>query len=262
MENNAFKGSLFGGFNRQDVMNYIEKSARESAELIQQDQERIAALEQEAAELRETREQLQAQLDEMTAAHQSASQALAALQEAHTAAEEARTAAEEANERYEAELRALKDTVAALQPEVDDFHKLKNNIAEVEVEAHHRADTIIADATAQAEALLKKAQEEADALTGEATARAEKTVAEANMSAAALRQKADQHAMLTRQQLSVLLTNCRGQYERMIENYKSAALQAATALQKAQENMTVLPSVFDKIDEGIAKMTEQNQKKD
>ncbi len=47
MENNTFKGSIFGGFNRQDVMNYIEKASRESGELLQQNQEQIAALEQE-----------------------------------------------------------------------------------------------------------------------------------------------------------------------------------------------------------------------
>ena len=34
MENNSFKSNVFGGFNRQDVINYIEKSAKESRELI------------------------------------------------------------------------------------------------------------------------------------------------------------------------------------------------------------------------------------
>ena len=43
MENNTFKGSLFGGFRRQDVMDYIEKASRESAELLQSQEERIHA---------------------------------------------------------------------------------------------------------------------------------------------------------------------------------------------------------------------------
>ena len=30
MENNTFKGSLFGGFNREDVIDYIKKTSAES----------------------------------------------------------------------------------------------------------------------------------------------------------------------------------------------------------------------------------------
>ena len=32
MENNIFKSVAFGGFDKQDVVSYIEKSAREAAE--------------------------------------------------------------------------------------------------------------------------------------------------------------------------------------------------------------------------------------
>ena len=41
MENTTFKNSLFGGFNRQDVIDYIESASRKSSET-------IAALEAEA----------------------------------------------------------------------------------------------------------------------------------------------------------------------------------------------------------------------
>ena len=38
MENNTFKGTLFGGFNREDVISYITKTSAQA-------NERIAALE-------------------------------------------------------------------------------------------------------------------------------------------------------------------------------------------------------------------------
>ena len=262
MDNNTFKGSLFGGFNRQDVMNYIEKASKESAQLLQEDQERIAALEKELEAVRTQRDQLQSDLKDACASFHATQAELDAAQASYADINEALQTAQIFSRKYADEIRELKATVATLQPEVDEYHKLKNNIAEVELDARHRADTIVADAQAQAEALLQKARAEADATTAEAAAKAEKTVSEANISAAATRQKADQHAMLTRQQLSALLNSCRGQYERLLESYKDAALQAATALQKAQEHMAQLPSVFEKIDEGIQKLTEGNQKKD
>lgn len=262
MENNTFKGSLFGGFNRQDVMNYIEKASRESAQLLQDQQERIAALEKELGELRTERDRLQIDLKDACSSFHATQSELDAAQEAYTQLNEALETARTYSRQYADEIRAQKATIEALQSEVDEYHKLKNNIAEVELDARHRADTIVAEAQAQAEALLQKARTEAEALTADAAAKAEKTVNEANISAASTRQKVDQHAMLTRQQLNALLNNCQGQYARLMESYKSAALQAATALQKAQEHMAQLPTVFDKIEDGVQKLSEGNQKKD
>ena len=47
-----FKTCVFGGFDREDVINYIEKSAKES-------QERIEALESENAKLKEDNERIE-----------------------------------------------------------------------------------------------------------------------------------------------------------------------------------------------------------
>ena len=96
----------------------------------------------------------------------------------------------------------------------------------------------------------------------EAKSQAEKTRSEANTAAAATRQRADQHAVLTRQQLNALLSSCKTQYEALLENYKAAAMQAATGLQKAQENLARLPGTLDKIGDGLAKLSESKQKKD
>ena len=46
---NSFRTAVVGGFNRQDVLNYIESSARES-------KERVAALQKEAEEAKQAGE--------------------------------------------------------------------------------------------------------------------------------------------------------------------------------------------------------------
>ena len=63
-------------------------------------------------------------------------------------------------------------------------------------------------------------------------------------------------------QLSAQLAGCQEQYRRLLESYKGSALQAASALQKAQENVARLPQVFDQISEGLHQLGEMAQKKD
>ena len=145
---------------------------------------------------------------------------------------------------------------------MDKFHTLQKNIADVEVEAKHRADTLVAEARASAEEILRKARTQADAVLSAAKADAEKIRSAANGNAAAIRQKADQHAMLSRQQLHTLLNSTQAQYQALLEMYKSSALQAATALQKAQEQMTQMPAVFDKISAGMKTLQSSREKKD
>ena len=58
MENNTFKGSLFGGFNREDVIDYIKKTSAESTARIESragDIDTRCALEQELRTLVSTR---------------------------------------------------------------------------------------------------------------------------------------------------------------------------------------------------------------
>ncbi len=262
MENNTFKGSFFGGFNRQDVMNYIEKASRESDELLRANQEQLHAMEEELNRMRGDLEQLQAALDDASAARDAAQSELKEVSGVNAGLKEALERAQAQNRRDAEELQSLRATAAALQPEVDEYHQLKNNIAEVELDARHRADAIRSKAKTEAETLLNKAREEAKTLQAAAAAKAEKTISDANANADVIRQRADQHMVLTRQQIKALLTSCQSQYEQIMEGYKTAALQAATSLQKAQENMTHLPAVFEKISDGIARLSDGAQKKD
>lgn len=262
MENNAFKGTLFGGFNRQDVIDYIEKASRESAALLEENQERIAQLEKSVEELTAQRAALQTELQERTNTCEETERMLRETRSAHAAASEALESEQARTRQYAAEQARLESAVQALQKEVDEYHTLKNNIAEVELEAKHRAETIVAEAQKNAGDMMNKARSDAETLTQDAKRRAESTLQQANAAAAAVRQKADRHALLVRQQLSAQLAGCQEQYHCLLESYKGSALQAASALQKAQENVARLPQVFDQISEGLHQLGEMAQKKD
>ena len=72
MENTSFKNSLFGGFNRQDVIDYIESASRKSSES-------IAALEADCSSLRDELSTLQDERDTLAARVQALEEELAAI---------------------------------------------------------------------------------------------------------------------------------------------------------------------------------------
>ena len=66
MENNAFKSVTFGGFAKQDVIDYIERTARENAAVVEQLQKENTALHEELKELKAQYEGIRAQLQGLT----------------------------------------------------------------------------------------------------------------------------------------------------------------------------------------------------
>ena len=154
MEGNTFKSSVFGGFNREDVIHYIEKSSAEA-------NERIAALEAERDELRseinslrdeiqagaDTAERLSSELNEARGARESAENALS---EANAELEQLRAKLSEASEEGDAlrsQLSAAQEEKAALaaqvdrfRPQAEEYSSVKSHIAGIELSAQQRAD--------------------------------------------------------------------------------------------------------------------------
>ena len=133
MENNTFKGSLFGGFNREDVIDYIKKTSAESTariESLEGDIDKLCAQEQE---LRTQVSTLRGENDRLTQEH------------SDTAAERdtLRAALDTAND----ELTALRAAAAALRAENDklrpmaeQYSTIKEHLAGIELDAHQRAE--------------------------------------------------------------------------------------------------------------------------
>lgn len=142
----TFRSAAFGGFNRQDVTDYITNTAKETGE-------QIAALEKE-------RDQLQADL----AAKESLEQEVAGLREqcaqlkadVETKTSEIETLKCQAEERDD-----LARRVSELEGQADEYCELKQHIAGIELDAHRRADQLLEESRRKADDIVSKANEDA-----------------------------------------------------------------------------------------------------
>ena len=141
MNENAgqFRTAAFGGFNRQDVLDYIEKLAQENQE---KTLELERALEREES-VRTQSEARLAEAEEQAAACEQLSEELEKLKkdlaETKSALEEKTRLASD-----------LQRQVRALEPEAKSWQRLKDTAGDIEVSAHERAQVTIQSAQAHA----------------------------------------------------------------------------------------------------------------
>ena len=156
MDNHIFRSAALG-FNRQDVMEYIEKVQKEA-------ETKNAEL---AAQLETARQEGDASrqaLEECTQERDRLQEELADLKERYEAEVEAQNAAQSESDRQkerlqelEAENRALKEQVQTLESRTEDLRREKERLTQLELDAHHRSDELLAQAQAQADAVLAEA---------------------------------------------------------------------------------------------------------
>ena len=184
---NTFKSSVFGGFNRDDVIRYIEKTSLESKQQIEALEQESDGLCRENAELRDKLAAAERERDKLAESYSTASSAQDALKKGLTAAQETISelraqieegaqklasakadcdrqlkANEEAAEQRIAELEAqhaerlsaaeqerkrLLSELDELRPQVEEYGRVKAHIADIELSARERADHRIVMAT-------------------------------------------------------------------------------------------------------------------
>ena len=133
-----FKTCLFGGFDREDVVAFIEKSSRES-------RERIEALEQENQTLQQKNQSMEAELLLMRGE----------FKERSERAEQAQTLQNQLAELTE-KLRQTEEEVAVLRQQAADYQSLKEHIADIEISAHRRTEEFRAAAIAQLRQMIEE----------------------------------------------------------------------------------------------------------
>ena len=111
MDNYTFKTVAFGGFDKQDVIHYIEQTSKETAERQDQLQQENESLQTEAERLRSQLRELQTRLDTETALR------------------------EEAQER--------------LRPEAEAYAQFRDRVGDIECDAHKRAAELEASTLAK-----------------------------------------------------------------------------------------------------------------
>jgi predicted nucleic acid-binding Zn-ribbon protein len=155
-----FRRAIFGGFNRQDVLNYLEYMSKENEKKVQELQQQLAQLQGEAAQhqarFQSEEEQQQAQLTQQSQQLDQQRQRLDGLTQER---DSLNRQLEQANldlsacqslcveqsdqlEQAQKELTALRRRVAALEPDASAYAAVKDRTAGMELEAHRRAQGV------------------------------------------------------------------------------------------------------------------------
>lgn len=124
----SFKTCLFGGFDREDVVKFIEKTAAEN-------QEQLETLEAELNALR-------AQWDEAAAENE----ALRGLTEEDACLREENARLREQLAQAQASAEALRQEAEALRGPAAEYQSLKEHVADIEISAHRRTEEFRAKA--------------------------------------------------------------------------------------------------------------------
>ena len=138
-----FRSAAFGGFHRQDVLDYLEKITREHQDKTEElthalDQEKTARTSAE-----EENQTLRTQLDEAVSARDALDEELTQVKQR---LEEATASLTQAEERAT----ELTQRVGILEPGAQSWQRLKDTAGDIEVSAHERAQITVQTARVQA----------------------------------------------------------------------------------------------------------------
>ena len=161
-----FRTSL-GGFNRRDVLNYIEESyaghkkqvdeLERQLEEAQRDRDALAG---ELAGLRDERGSVAAEEAKVRASLEESTRTLARVRGELTQAETKLSVAR-------SELARLQEQVEQLEPLAQKYEQLKDRVATVELDAHRKAQATVDEARAQVDAMEQGARQWLSGILGQ-----------------------------------------------------------------------------------------------
>lgn len=181
MSEHQFRNTMFGGFNRQDVLDFLTSSAEKNNQEMQRQRESYEALEKDLAAGREESAILRAELsearqerDEFKSRVEQLELDLAKVRGSEDRKTEEASALREKLTLAQQELEELRELVTRLTPDAEAYTAIKDRTAGVELEAHRRAQSVEArakimagDLQRQMEQWAMKAEEQYTALRGQ-----------------------------------------------------------------------------------------------
>ncbi len=149
MENNTFKTVTFGGFAKQDVIDYIEKNARDSAAVQEKLRQENESLKAEVDALRLQVDGLRTRLDAMD------------VERSRLTAELEREAQRRQElEPLEPEAARLSEEVERLRPDAEAYAQFRERIGAIECEARKRAADLEEATIARLEGIIAAFREQ------------------------------------------------------------------------------------------------------
>lgn len=147
MENYSFKSVAFGGFDKQDVVRYLEQAAEKAAAAQRQLETENESLRRQAEAQAEELEALRAQVEELTGERDGLRKKLASESAALADLEPLRSL-----EQDMARITAERD---ALKPDAERYARFRERLGSIECEARNRADDLEETAAAQTRRTLE-----------------------------------------------------------------------------------------------------------
>ena len=181
MSEHQFRNTMFGGFNRQDVLDFLTSSAEKNNQELQRQRESYEALEKDLATAREENAVLRAELsearqerDELKRRVEQLELDLVKTRGSEDRKSEEASALREKLTLTQQELEQLREMVTRLAPDAEAYTAIKDRTAGVELEAHRRAQSVEArakimagDLQRQMEQWAVRAEEQYAALKGQ-----------------------------------------------------------------------------------------------
>ena len=214
MSEHQFRNTMFGGFNRQDVLDFLTSSAEKNNQELQRQRESYEALEKDLAAGREECAVLRAELsearqerDEFKNRAEQLELDLAKVRGSEDRKTEEASALREKLTLAQQELEELRELVTRLTPDAEAYTAIKDRTAGVELEAHRRAQSVEArakimagDLQRQMEQWALRAEEQYAALKGQI----DNSVEQANKELLAASQSLSCVAQMVEQQQAAL----------------------------------------------------------
>ena len=150
MDNYSFKSVAFGGFDKQDVVRYLEQAAEKAAAVQRELETENESLRRQAEEREEELASLRAQVEELSEERDSLREKLASEAAARADLEPLRSL-----EQDMARITAERD---ALKPDAESYARFRERLGSIECEARNRADNLEETAAAQTRRTLEAFQ--------------------------------------------------------------------------------------------------------
>lgn len=147
---NQFRTVAFGGFHKQDVLNYITASSKEQQDRSTDLQQQLDRVQQERDELTQKYESTEEARAKNAAECERLSELLTERTTALEQTERELTDLKAAHEALSARLAELEERLPALEADAEAYNALKDRTATIELEAHRKAQETVEQAQAQA----------------------------------------------------------------------------------------------------------------
>ena len=267
MDNHIFRSAL-GGFNRQDVTEYIERTRKEAEEAAAQLEAQVKSLQDSEAEARQSldsctqeKEDLEKQLEEMTLQYTQTKNDCDAVTEAKETLEAEGCRKDDMIRTLTGEKEKLSRRVQELEEQAEALRREKERLTQLELDAHRRSEETEARAGEEAGGGIGAAPREAEETVGKANAQAEEIVTKANARAEAIVAEAQAQAEVLLRETEEQVEGTVNQFGTLFTSFETITGHLTNELRKMDVTVSQLPISFNHLRDSLQALLERAKKR-